>query len=175
MSVIDRDEVGGINRLADQLLQDVGANTANFVFSCDFVPRAYGHIRYLHAVINEVAPEAVRDNNPVWFGLGSNKISSSVINFLISAVKPLVPIAAEFRHTGKLIYYEDNEAPTPLILEDTGPAGKTKSPNKEHFNYYDFSSYNIRRGQYIETLLEAHSHFPKTFAPYISVDKDEEK
>mmetsp|Transcript_38794 Transcript_38794/g.85163 ORF Transcript_38794/g.85163 Transcript_38794/m.85163 type:complete len:437 (+) Transcript_38794:117-1427(+) len=173
MNVLDRDEQGGNNRLANQLLEEVGANTANFVFHCDAVPRAYGHVGYLHDVINEAAPEAVRDKNPIWFGLGSGRISSSIINFMLSAVTPLVPIAVEYRHTGRLIYYEDKASTTPLILEDTGPAGKQKSPDKSHLNHYDFSSYKIRRGEYIETLLEAHSHFPKTFAPYISVDKDE--
>ena len=174
MSVVDNDEVGGNNRGADKLLKDVGASTVNFVFFCDAVPRGYGHIRYLNAVLNKVAPEAIRQNNPIWFGLGSNRISKEIISFLQAAAKPLIPIAAEFRHAGKLVYYADKEATDPLILEDTGPAGKTKSTNKEHFNYYDFNSYKIRRGEYMETLLEAHSHFPKKFAPYISVDKDDE-
>ena len=167
MSMVDRDELEIHNKRSDDLLEEVGDNTVNFVFGCDAVPRGYGHTNYLYAVIKATAPEAVRKGNPVPFGLGSSKITKEILNFVVGRTRPLVNVAAKFRHTGTLIYYED-EWTTPRILKDTGGSGSTKNEDPEHFNHYRFDSYKIR-GKFIETLLGAHSHFPKAFAKYISV------
>lgn len=102
----------------------------------------------------------------------------------MSTITPLIDVAAAYRHTGRLIYYESTETQVPFILEDTGPAGEqtvvksqgnASSGNNGDFNHYDFDSYSIPDGMKINTLLEAHSHFPSAFAPYISVGKGDEK
>ena len=54
-------KVGGeeSNDISKELLDEVGSNSINFVFSLDFVPRAYNNVSYLRDMFFEVLPEVI--------------------------------------------------------------------------------------------------------------------
>lgn len=197
MSTIDRDNVEDLNEKkvhnlqADNLLETVSSNSVNFVFSCDVVPRAYGHVFFVKDVIDKVGPELVRKYCSVtrFFDIDV-KVSKAVIDFLMAMTEPLVNVAASFRHHGTILYYDDLSTATPIEVKDTGPGRVKKDDNgeviivndkpiivrsieKDELNHYNFNNYRIEN--YVTTLLEAHSQFPKSFAPFISekVNPDE--
>mmetsp|Transcript_16677 Transcript_16677/g.47880 ORF Transcript_16677/g.47880 Transcript_16677/m.47880 type:complete len:530 (+) Transcript_16677:458-2047(+) len=195
-NVLDRFDEFMHNIQADTLLEVVSSNSVNFVFSCDVVPRAYGHIFYINDVIRAIGPELVRNHvsQKLSFFDYDEKISTAVIDFILARTEPLVDVAASFRHYGALLYYGDLSTTTPTEIEDKGPALLKRdsddnviicdkkpiierSENEQHFNHYAFDQYEMEkdakgRPNYVATLLKAHSHFPMSFAPFISEKVD---
>jgi len=201
MAIMEVDAEGS-NEISQELVEDVGKNTVNFLYSCDFVPRAYSHVLYLRDVLQAVGANILLagtknhwyyPNNILRIGSLDEIISRGVV-FLVPKPKSIIRIASQFRHVGTLLYYHDESTKDPQKMSDTGPIicikdknGTRETPEGKRFNvehgsedelkYYSFDMYkkDMKKGEYADTLLKAHSFFPKAFAPHISVHKEVDK
>ncbi len=172
MSVLDRHEVDVENEDADNLMNKVGDNTCNIIYGPDAVPRGYAYSDYLYGVLKKSAPELVKKKGNFVLRLASVPISHTLLDFVRNTLGSMVPIMVKYRHLGKLLYYKDTNSSIeePLELTDTGPPMENDPDqnNESLLKHYTIEGYNIKGGKYVDTLLDAHSHFPKALASYIS-------
>ena len=152
------------NTASEQLLRDVGKNSCNFVFNCDVVPRGYSHTDYIYDVIEAVASEVARENNPLPLNVGSRLLTDAVLGVVRKTAQESLPVAVKYRHYGRLLYYASAEQKEPIVLTDVGPK---RGKKKNQLSYYTYDSYNIEKNYHTEALMAAHLHFPQAFATYI--------
>ena len=195
MAIMKVGEDGG-NETSEALLKDVGNNSINFVFSLDAVPRAPSNVMYMRKVLYHVIQGFVSGKSASVKGIFGGvqrlfdltktdvKVAQIILHFLQARVTPLIPTAIEYRHIATLHYYHTNEkTEEPKKVKDTGPSTfelnekltwveePHKPEQEEVFHHYSFEKYEeelgLKKGNYVAKLYEAHSYFPKAFAPYI--------
>mmetsp|Transcript_7301 Transcript_7301/g.10794 ORF Transcript_7301/g.10794 Transcript_7301/m.10794 type:complete len:156 (-) Transcript_7301:189-656(-) len=155
-------------------MKQVEESSCNIIYGPDVVPRVYTRIDYLHDVLKAGANEMVDAKiSKLMFGL-RGIVKQKLLSLVQEKIKPLVEIMAKYRHIGSMIYYPSDKDAGPLKLQDTGPFhGAEKTNNDEtKFHFYSFDKYEIKKGNVILTLKEAHSYFPHALSLYVP-KKDE--
>jgi len=166
MSMLDVDEVVVANasdpnteadeRSANDLLSKVAKNSCNFVYQCDVVPRGYSNLEYIYHVVEGVA----RDVTPWAFQWAAYwALRRAQMAF---GSNPVIKVAVKYRHAGTILYYGLSDAQEPKVLYDEGPG------SKKGLDQFTYQEYNIPRKWVVETLLDAHSFFPRKFAKFVS-------
>lgn len=170
MSILDGCEVDGKNEVADTLMEKVGKNSCNIIYGPDAVPRGYAHSDYLYDTLKKAAPELMKTQGNIAIRLARVPLTERLVDLVANTFITLLPVMVKYRHLGKLLYYGNNTIMEPVELTDTGPLVKNDPDrhNKNLLKHYKFEDYEIRNGEYVKTLRDAHSYFPKAFASYIS-------
>jgi hypothetical protein len=115
-------------------VNDVGSNMCNIIYECDPVPRFYGNVTFIQALMENAIPQIAGGVPLPKMFKGMFGIQKKIANVLDSAIKSqsdLIKVAEYYRHIGKVIYYEDDES-KPVTYIDKGfhhtkPKGSTQN------------------------------------------------
>jgi len=163
------------NKESEDLLEKIGGTTMNFVYGSDIVPRGYSHLHYIGEVLDKVAeesPETVGSIAPPLIRMFSSFgfVRESLQDIIGGASKDVSGVFKDFRHHGKLVYYQDTTAMS---------GGKPKVLTHDEFDKITYASLcvsNTKTGiDRLENIANDHSYPRDSFVSYEATPVVDEK
>jgi len=121
----------------DDFVEALDENSCNMVFSNDIIPRTYGYLSFVEDFINNSLND-VTDKIPVpklakvIFDV-KGKLEDGIEGALdASTVKNIVEVISQYRHLGKLVYYETEDS-KPRVLQDMGAFYQNSKKKRDIF------------------------------------------